>query len=74
MSVIQNGDKFSFADITATHNKMPKGNYLLKFDQREGFYLNKKEPFKMPNKLYGDHSVTNRWLKSWKENSTKNGP
>lgn len=72
MSIIQSGDKFTFANITGTHEKMPQGNYLLKYDPREGYYLNKKEPFILPKKIYGDHMITDRWLKSWNENSTKN--
>jgi SpoVK/Ycf46/Vps4 family AAA+-type ATPase len=72
MSVVQSGDKFTFADVTGTHDTLPQGNYLLKRDPREGYYLNKKEPFILPKKIYGDHRVTERWLKSWRENSTKN--
>jgi len=72
MSVIQTGEKFSFADITGTYDKLPVGNYMLKYSEREGFFLNKKESFIMPSKVYGDQSIVNRWLTSWKNNSHKN--
>lgn len=72
MSVVQSGDKFTFANVSGTYETLPCGNYLLKYDPREGYYLNKKEPFILPNKIYGDHSVTERWLTSWEHNSTKN--
>jgi hypothetical protein len=72
MSIIQNGEKFSFADITGTYDKLPIGNYMLKYSEREGFFLIKKEQFVMPSKVYGDQSIVNRWLTSWKHNSHKN--
>jgi hypothetical protein len=72
MSVIQNGTKYSFANITDTFTTLPKGNYLLKFDPREGYFLEKKDDFILPKKIYGDQSIINRWLTSWKTNSSKN--
>ena len=72
MSVIQNGTKYSFANITDTYTTLPKGNYLLKFDPREGYFLEKKDDFVLPKKIYGDQSIINRWLKSWETNSSKN--
>jgi hypothetical protein len=72
MSVVQSGQKFQFSNVTGTYDKLPVGNYLLKYDQREGFYLIKKEDFILPKKVYGDHSIVHRWLKSWDNNSTKN--
>ena len=72
MSVIQSGTKYSFANITDTFQTLPKGNYLLKFNPREGYYLEKKDDFVLPEKIYGDQSITKRWLTSWKTNSSKN--
>lgn len=72
MSVIQYGDKFTLANITETYDKLPVGTYMLKFNPDDGFHLIKKEPFELPKKIYGDHSITDRWLKSWKHNTTKN--
>ena len=73
MSIIQSGNRFSSTDITATYQTLPQGNYILKRDPRSGeYYLNKKESFVMPSKVYGDHSIVDRWLKSWKINSSKN--
>lgn len=72
MSFIQNSNEFNVADVTATHEKLPKGNYILRYDQRKGFYLTKTMDFKLPSKLYGDHSIVNRWKSSWENNTNKN--
>jgi len=72
MNVIQNGQKFSFEDITATHTKLPVGNYMLKYNPRDGYHLIAKEDFTLPKKVYGNHSIVDRWIKSWNHNSDKN--
>ena len=72
MSFIQNSNEFNVADVTATHATLPKGNYILRFDQRKGFFLTKTTDFKLPSKLYGDHSIVNRWKSSWQHNTNKN--
>ena len=72
MSIVQNSNEFSIADVTATYSKLPKGNYLLRYDQRKGYYLTKTTDFKLPSKLYGDHSIVDRWLSSWQVNTNKN--
>jgi hypothetical protein len=72
MSIVQNSNEFTIADVTATYSKLPKGNYLLRYDQRKGFYLTKTTDFNLPKKLYGDHSIVNRWLSSWQVNTSKN--
>ena len=72
MCIIQSGDKFSLADVSGTYNQLPKGNYLVKFNPRDGYFLQRKEDFILPKKIYGDHSIVNRWLKSWEVNSHKN--
>jgi hypothetical protein len=73
MSIIQSGHRLTFTDVDATYDKLPAGNYMLKRDPRSGeFYLVQKEDFIMPKKVYGDHSIVDRWLKSWKHNSNKN--
>lgn len=70
---MQSGHRFEITDVTATHSTLPTGNYMLKKDLRTGeFYLMQKESFPMPEKVYGDHSVVQRWLQSWKHNSSKN--
>lgn len=33
---------------------LPKGNYVLKFNPMQGFYLEEIEAFRMPKKVYGD--------------------
>lgn len=73
MAVIQTNNEFRFANITDSHTKLPMGVYSLRFDGRANeFYLTKQEDFKLPTKIYGDHSVIHRWLQSYRMNSTKN--
>jgi hypothetical protein len=72
MKIIESNGVFTTASVTATHDKLPVGNYMLKFSPKEGYYLVKKEAFKLPKKIYGDHSIVHRWLKSYQENSEKN--
>ena len=35
-------------------DNLPAGNYVLKFNPMEGFYLEEIESFRMPSKIYGD--------------------
>lgn len=73
MKIIQNGSDFSFADVTAVNDELPKGVYILKQNPAtQQFYLTKKDNFVLPKKIYGDHSIVNRWIKSFENNSEKN--
>lgn len=73
MSILQSGNTYTVKNLTGTYEKLPVGNYILKFDPTTGkYYLNQKETFKLPNKIYGDHSIIERWLYSWRVNSSKN--
>jgi hypothetical protein len=72
MSFIQNSHEFNIANVTATHSSLPIGNYILRHDSRKGYYLTKTTDFKLPKKLYGDHTIVNRWLASWGYNTNKN--
>jgi broad-specificity NMP kinase len=72
MSFIQNSHEFTIADVTATHSTLPHGNYILRYEQRKGYFLTKTTDFKLPSKLYGDHGIVNRWLSSWHHNTNKN--
>lgn len=72
MKIIQSGEIFQLSNLTATPKTLPIGNYLLKQDPNGNFYLQKKEPFKLPSKIYGDHSQIERWLTSYEHNSEKN--
>lgn len=72
MNIIESNGVFSIGGFTATHDKLPVGVYLLKFDPKAGYFLNKKPDFILPKKVYGDHSVIHRWITSYNENSEKN--
>jgi hypothetical protein len=71
--LIEVGGRFQFGDISNAHNKLPVGVYMLKFDElRNMFYLSEKESFEIPKRVYGDHSIVDRWIKSFENNSDKN--
>lgn len=53
------------------HDQLPKGVYLLDIDD-DGFFLIKKDDFKLPKKLYGNHDIINRWKHSFEHNTEKN--
>lgn len=73
MPVVQTNNRFDCLDITATHEKLPTGNYSLCLDRNTNeFYLTKHQGFVLPPKVYGKHEIVNRWLKSFKHNSHKN--
>ena len=72
MPINQISNIFTNSESGIQHEKLPVGNYLLKFNEQIGYHLIKKEPFKLPKKLYGDISITERWLKSWNSNTSKN--
>lgn len=73
MKIIQNGSDFSFADVTAVNDELPKGVYILKQNpMTKQYFLSKKEDFVLPKKIYGDHSIVKRWLTSFENNSEKN--
>lgn len=72
MSIIQNGSKFSVANINGSYEKLPVGVYMVNYDPQEGYFLSKKEEFTLPKKVYGDTSSINRWMKSFEVNSEKN--
>lgn len=73
MVIIQNHSHFSLGEISASHDKLPVGNYALQFDRNSGSYFLISQPdFKLPTKLYGDFSFIDRWKKSYENNSAKN--
>lgn len=72
MAVFQQGSEFTLENITATYDKLPQGVYQLMYDPRKGYFLNQKVDFSLPSKIYGNHSIVDRWLTSYISNPTKN--
>ena len=65
--VIQNNDVYKLVSTTNSFDKLPTGNYLLKFDPNSGFYLERKPDFHIPSKLYGDMSIVYRWKAAFEQ-------
>lgn len=73
MALIQFKDQFRIGNIDTVTNKLPKGNYLLSFDQNSGeYFLTQKEEFVLPKKIYGSSTHIDRWIISYKNNTEKN--
>ena len=63
--IFKQGNTVTFGEEIETSQLLEKGIYRLDYDRRkEQYFLVKKPDFKLPKKLYGDHSITSRWLKS----------
>ena len=73
MSWIKTGNMFMPIQATETTSILPLGTYYCRFSLEKGFYLEKVEDFKLPSKIYGDTSVVNRWLTSYKNNTRNTG-
>jgi broad-specificity NMP kinase len=70
--IIKQGGTYTLGEGVETLDELQAGNYLLKHNMKTGYYLVEKPEFILPKKLYGDHSITSRWMKSYQVNSEKN--
>lgn len=61
--IFESNNIFRIVPPSTARPKLAPGVYLLDAGQT-GFYLTKKEDFVLP-KLYGNHDITKRWLKSF---------
>lgn len=73
MSWIKQNKEFNIADQITYLNHLPKGTYYVRLDPRKGFYLEQIKDFILPNKVYGNHSIINRWLTSYRSNDKNTG-
>lgn len=71
MKLLKSGNVFRVGPELTVADTLEKGVYLIQQDLK-GFFLVKKPDLTLPPKIYGDHSVVDRWLKSFNENSQKN--
>lgn len=72
-TIIEQSGRLTFAQISNSYQQLPKGVYMLKRDaMTREFYLAPKENFVVPQKIYGNHDVVDRWIKSFEQNSEKN--
>lgn len=64
--IYQSETQVRFGASVDTHNVLQKGVYRLDYDNRkEEYFLARKPSFKLPSRLFGDHSITQRWLNSY---------
>lgn len=63
---------FWFSESGVSHKTLPVGVYLLRFHQMKNeFYLSKSSDFNVPEKMYGDFSIVDRWLKTYEEKKAR---
>lgn len=63
MKILIDKNEVSVAQsIPDIYNELPLGVYKLMFHELKGFYLTIERPFVLPDKLYGDFSIVDRWL------------
>lgn len=72
MKVFETAGRITFQDSVTVSDELGVGNYLLNYSQNTGFFLTREKGFVLPRKIYGDMSESNRWIKSFENNSTKN--
>lgn len=54
--------------------KIPNGNWLMKFSQKKGYYLEKTSDFKLPPKIYGNaESLSERYLNTFEDHENNLG-
>lgn len=71
MKILKNGDVLRFGPELEVQSQLEKGVYIVGQDMN-GFFLTRKPDLTLPAKVYGDHSVVDRWLKSFEYNTSKN--
>jgi len=73
---LKRGNAFQLTSREALdlHEKLPAGNFIVKKDPHENFFLDSTESFTLPSKLYGDTSVnTHRILHTFHDRSDSTG-
>ena len=73
MGWIKANNELSLTPKVNTLDKLPKGTYYVRYDQFKGFYLEMVDDFVLPEKIYGDTSIINRWLKGYNNTSKNTG-
>ena len=73
MKVIKSDNKYSLSTAVEILDKLPIGNYNFNWNAKEGCFLIQKEPFILPDKIYGDLEVAHRALKKWNATTSNLG-
>ena len=64
--LVENGNVLRLTNITGTYEKLPIGVYNLEHDEA-GFFLNRVNDLTLPKKIYGDMTIVDRWLNTYRQ-------
>ena len=59
--IFKSNNFFKIAEIDGTYEKLPVGVYNLN-KNNSGYFLTKTNDFTLPEKIYGDMSIVDRWI------------
>lgn len=72
MQFIKNGSDYFPGDVSNVVENLPVRNYIILLDPMRGYYLQEKEDFKLPAKIYGkDTAFIDRVIKTYKKLGSK---
>lgn len=70
--IFVDGDMYTVGtEPTVLDGPLPQGVYNLVFHPKIGYYLKRAQEFALPEKIYGDLSIADRYLKTY-QNRTRN--
>ena len=64
--IFKSNNFFKIAEIDGTYEKLPVGVYNLN-KNNSGYFLTKTNDFTLPEKIYGDMSIVDRWIKTYND-------
>ncbi len=70
--IIKSGLKYQSIVIDEIHDNLPIGTYILKYNVKEGYYLQKTLEFIIPDKIYGDTSIVNKVINTYNVRQNRN--
>ena len=64
--IINNGVTYSLAEFNSVPTKLPNKVFNFRFNPQSGYYyLEETNPITLPEKIYGDMSIVDRYIKSY---------
>lgn len=72
--IINNGVTYSLAEFNSVPSQLPNKVFNFRFNPQSGdYYLEETNPITLPEKVYGDMSIVDRYIKSYNNTSRNLG-